>query len=597
MTEALPCRQPQAGALPVTRARALPRRCPGALPSAVLLLTSLAVACASSPPAGKVNNDQPAVTGTTVSGNYLAARHARVEGDEADAAAFLLAALENAPDDPVLLSRTYVVLTLDGRVAEAVDVARRLLAIDNDAVLAHVIVAVGDLRAGHFTAAAERLRGVSSGPLSTLLVPTLLAWSEFGAGNQAAAMAALKPLKSNNSLALLDYIHAAWLADAGGDTDAALKNIEAALKEQPEPWLRLTELAGEIYERDGRTADARALYSRYLDQHPDSQLLASTLARMETGQKPQQDIVTAQDGAAEALFDAAGIAGRQNNREVALALGRLGLFLRPDFPALQVLVADMLDQSDRYEDAIGLYQSIDPDDPLGPTAQIGVARDLDQLERFDEAEAMLRRIAAERPSDPEPLSELGDMLRRREKFKEAAAVYDEAIARVQPLQPRHWRLLYARGIALERSKQWPRAEADFLKALQFEPEQPYVLNYLGYSWVEQGRNLDQAEQMIRKAVELRPNDGYIADSLGWVLYRLGRPEEAVAVMERAVELQPEDPVINDHLGDVYWAVGRQREARFQWQAALESNPDPELKEAIRRKLAEGMVREASAAAQ
>jgi Flp pilus assembly protein TadD len=218
------------------------------------------------------------------------------------------------------------------------------------------------------------------------------------------------------------------------------------------------------------------------------------------------------------------------------------------------------------------------------------------MERFEDAEAMLRKIVAEHPDDPDPLDELGDILRRREKFAEAVEAYDQAVARIGPLQPRHWRLLYARGIALERSKQWPRAEADFLQALTFEPDQPLVLNYLGYSWVEQGQNLDKAEAMIRKAVELRPNDGYIVDSLGWVLFRLGRHDEAVVHLERAVELKPEDPVINDHLGDAYWAVGRQREARYQWMTALASKPEPELKTAIEQKLEGGLPREVSAEA-
>ncbi len=201
---------------------------------------------------------------------------------------------------------------------------------------------------------------------------------------------------------------------------------------------------------------------------------------------------------------------------------------------------------------------------------------------------MLRQIAAEHPDDrgaaqrtrrhPAPP--------RKVSPRRSSPTIRRSLA-LGALQPRHWRLLYARGIALERSKQWPRAEADFLRALEFEPDEPFVLNYLGYSWVEQGKNLDKAEEMIRKAVELRPGDGYIVDSLGWVLFRLGRHEEAVVHLERAVELKPEDPVINDHLGDAYWAVGRQREARYQWQTALASKPEPELKAATRTEAATG----------
>ena len=386
------------------------------------------------------------------------------------------------------------------------------------------------------------------------------------------------------------------MADAAGDREEALKRARAVVAAQPEPWLRLAELAGGIYERAGEKTEAEALYKKYLDTHPDSRLLSPALARLRTGQRPERDIVSARDGAAEALFDAAGILARQNNREFALALGQLGLYLRPNFPSLQILVGDMLESSERFEQANKIYRSIDQKQPLALTARVGMARNLDRKDRFADAEAMLRKIAAERPDDPDPLDELGDILRRREKYAEAVEAYDQAAARIGPLQPRHWRLLYARGIALERTKQWPRAEADLLQALTFEPDQPFVLNYLGYSWVEQGQNLDKAEAMIRKAVELRPTDGYIVDSLGWVLYRLGRHDEAVVQLERAVELKPEDPVINDHLGDAYWQVGRRREARYQWTTALADKPEPELKAAIEQKLERGLPREASAEA-
>jgi Flp pilus assembly protein TadD len=167
------------------------------------------------------------------------------------------------------------------------------------------------------------------------------------------------------------------------------------------------------------------------------------------------------------------------------------------------------------------------------------------------------------------------------------------VGRIGELERRHWSLLYARGIALERSKKWNRAEADFLRALEFEPEQPYVLNYLGYSWVEKGINLKKALAMIRKAVELRPNDGYIVDSLGWGLYQLGKMDEAVRELERAVELRAEDPIINDHLGDAYWQVGRRQEARFQWSRALSLDPDPELIGVIQAKLKKGMAKTAN----
>ena len=562
-----------------------------------VLVSAMLMACDPHGGADAEAASPPAVPGATVTGNYLAARYARAQREDGEAASFLLAALKKAPDDPILMSRAYIALTIEGRVAEAIDIARRLLETDKEAALAHIVVAVGSIRAGRFAAAVERLQQVPPSVFSKFLVPLLQVWAEFGNGQRAEAMKTLQKLEDDKPVALLYDVHAAWMADLAGDREAAPRHARAAIKAQPEPWLRLAELAGGVLERAGANAEAEALYKAYLDGHPDSRLLVPALARLKTSQRPERDIATARDGAAEALFDSAGITARQKNGELALALGQLGLYLRPDFPSLQAFVGDMLETSERYAQANQLYQLIDAKQPLALTARIGIARNLDRMDRFEEAQAMLRQIAAEHPTIADPLSELGDILRRREKYDEAVVAYDQAITRLGALQPRHWRLLYARGIALERSKQWPRAEADFLRALEFEPDEPFVLNYLGYSWVEQGKNLDKAEEMIRKAVELRPGDGYIVDSLGWVLFRLGRHEEAVVHLERAVELKPEDPVINDHLGDAYWAVGRHREAQYQWRTALASKPEPELKAALEQKLQRAMPRQASADAQ
>jgi tetratricopeptide (TPR) repeat protein len=203
----------------------------------------------------------------------------------------------------------------------------------------------------------------------------------------------------------------------------------------------------------------------------------------------------------------------------------------------------------------------------------------------EEAAALLRMLAADVPDRAEPLMQLGDLLRINERFEEAAEAYHAAEARIGQLEDHHWSLLYYRAIAYERAGEWPRAEADFLAALEMRPDEPYLLNYLGYSWVDRGEHLDRAREMIELAVELRPNDGFITDSLGWVLYRLDDVQGAVEHLEAAIELEPGDPVINDHLGDAYWFAGRRLEARYQWQRALDSDPEPELEAVIRGKLA------------
>ena len=183
---------------------------------------------------------------------------------------------------------------------------------------------------------------------------------------------------------------------------------------------------------------------------------------------------------------------------------------------------------------------------------------------------------------------LGDVLRREERYAEAADSYTAVIDRIDEATRGDWRSYYVRGIAYERIGDWDKAEADFRKSLELQPDQPLVLNYLGYSLVEMNMKIDEAKDMIERAVAGDPDNGFITDSLGWVLYRIGQYEDAVPHMERAVELMPSDPVINDHLGDVLWKVGRQTEAVFQWKRALSFEPEEEDAERIRRKLDVGL---------
>jgi Flp pilus assembly protein TadD len=254
----------------------------------------------------------------------------------------------------------------------------------------------------------------------------------------------------------------------------------------------------------------------------------------------------------------------------------------------KVIIAAALETSQRYADANAIYADIAKDSPLSWNARMHTADNLDRLGQTDEAVSLLRTLARERPNREAPLIELGGVLRRHERFKEAVEAYTEALKRIDKIEPRHWVVYYARGVSYEQTDRWPQAEADFLKALEFDSEQPTTLNYLGYLWIDKGQHLEQALQMIEKAVDLRPRDGYIVDSLGWGLYRLGQFDQATKKLERAVMLRPDDPVINDHLGDALWKVGRTREARFQWQRAKDLKPDDKLLKLIEQKLKTGL---------
>lgn len=533
--------------------------------------------------------------GSSWTGNFLAAEHAQSRHDYEASADLLLAAVEQAPVDASLLQQTHFALLMDGRMDEAARIARQLQEDGHDGPLPILTVAAAALRSGRPAEAEAQLQMLPTSSVHGILRPVMLAWTLHELGRADDAFAALQPLQESDRTEGLYHLHAALLNAANGNAAAAAEHFRAATPEDGALSLRVVQLSGAFYERTGNAAEAERLYQRYQQDQPGSELLTPALERLAAGEPPPPPMSTAADGSAEALFSVASSLSRQNAGESALALARIGLYLRPDFPALQVLTAQILEGFDRLEDANALYRQVAPSAGLAWHARLGIAANLARLDRPEEAEAVLREMSAERPLDPQPLVELGDIQRRAERFEDAAASYDAAFERLPALAPQHWGLLYARGIALERSGQWDRAEVDFLKALEFQPDQPLVLNYLGYSWVEQGRHLERALGMIEKAVSLRPDDGYIVDSLGWAHYRLGNFEQAIVHLEQAVELQPGDPTINDHLGDAYWQADRQREARFQWRAALALDPEPDARAKIEQKLKRGPVREANAA--
>jgi tetratricopeptide (TPR) repeat protein len=300
---------------------------------------------------------------------------------------------------------------------------------------------------------------------------------------------------------------------------------------------------------------------------------------------------------AEAYVSLAGSLRGQGSGDFVMVLAQLALRLRPGFAPALMLTADVLAEEKQEEQALAVLSRVSSDDPFAPLAVLRRAAILDKLDRPDEAAAALRRLADANPDLPQPAAHLGDLLRRRNRFAEAAAAYDQALSRVPRPGVRDWPLFYSRAIARERAGDWPRAEADLLRALELSPDQPYVLNYLGYTWADQGRNLDRAKAMLLRATELRPQDGNIADSLGWALFRVGDLRGAVTWLEKAVELEPRSAVINDHLGDAYWAAGRQREARFQWRRALNLDPEPEDGPKIEAKLRDGLPSPPSSSAQ
>lgn len=500
------------------------------------------------------------------------------EADTQAAADFLLEALRLAPDQPEVINRAFLATVLDGR-PEAVRIARRLP--DNE--LAAILQAGADAMAGRWERAEARVRTLPRQGASQILQPLLMAWVQAGRGNTDAAMATLRPQLEGPRPSAIAALHAAMIADLGNRPLEAERLIRLALTHSPEVNLRLVQVAAGILGRAGKEAEAMKLVESISTGGDDLAMLGTPEVRRRMLR--DRAVNSAVEGMAEAELALAGALRGQNAPELALLLARLSLRLRPDFVPALLVAAESLMAENHYESALSLLSRVSQDDALYPVVVVRRATLLDRLNRPDEAIATLQSLSTARPDSLQPAARLGDLLRARERYAEAAVAYDAAVTRAGD-GPNTWPLLYARGIALERSGQWPRAEADFKRALQLAPEQPYVLNYLGYTWVERGENLVEARQMLERAMALRPQDGNIADSLGWALFKLGDLPGAVKWLERAVELESRNATINDHLGDAYWATGRQREAVFQWRRALTVDPEPKESPRIAAKLRE-----------
>ncbi len=297
---------------------------------------------------------------------------------------------------------------------------------------------------------------------------------------------------------------------------------------------------------------------------------------------------TAADGAAEALFGVAASLTDETNADIAILYLRLSLYLSPHLDLAKIVLADRFEALDKFADAIAMYRSVDADSPYKAAAAIQVAIDDTRINRNDDAIAELTDITKSRPTDLSAWTALGDAYRNAEKYPLAADAYDHAIKLLGQVDAKDWPLFYARAVAEERSNHWDDAEADLQHALKLSPDQAQVLNYLGYSWVDQGRRLPEALAMLEKARALSPFDGYIVDSVGWAYYRLGRYDDAAKTLEAAILLVPGDSTINEHLGDAYWKVGRKLDAHFQWSHALAFGPDAAEKPKLEAKLEHGL---------
>ncbi len=527
-------------------------------------------------------------------GSYLAGRSALNANDYLAAAEHFSEALIGDPENLALIESTGATFLSLGDLDSAARVLERIRDADDSSQVASLVLLGKAAQDEDWEGLLGALdNGLSVGPLFDDLAKP---WAIFGAGRMAEALEAFDEAAGSetDSTRIFGLYHKALALASAGDFEGAAHILSGDAGMVLRLPRRGVVAYAEVLSQLERNDDALDLITQSQNSAMSDPYLDDLRSRLEAGETiPFNSTRNAKDGLAEVCHSIASALRQEPQTNYTLLYARMATMLRPNHIDALLLTAELLEKLDQHELATEVYDKVPRDDPEFHAAELGRAEALRQSGREDAAVEVLQQLTESHGHLLQVHVALADMLRELDRFEKSKAPYNNAVSMISEPVEQHWIIYFARGIAHERTGQWDQAEADFRKALELKPDQPTVLNYLGYSLLEQQTNLEEALALIERAVDQRPEAGHIIDSLGWGLYRLGRYAEAVPHMEHAAERLPIDPIVNDHLGDVYWAVGRRREAEFQWHRALsliteetdEGDVDPER---IRRKLEVGL---------
>ncbi len=448
------------------------------------------------------------LSGLTASGSYLAARHAGRERDASIEAAYYRAALRRDPKNGELLDRAFLSLLVGGDIDEAAKYAERVVVADKNDKVSRLVLGVQELKHKQYPAARRDLAQSIRGPITDLTATLLTAWSIYGAGDTKGAVAGIDKLAGPDWYGIFKDLHAGLIYDLANNQKEAGKRLEHAYKLDSSA-LRVVQAYGSWLSRNRSPQEALAVFEAFDKVLPRHPLVVEAMDKLKAGEKLPALVSSAQGGAGEALYGLGASLGRRGGEDLGLVYLQLALHLSPGHPLALLSLADLYESLKKPELAIDIYERIPANSPLYRNAAIQMAANLDALDRSDEAEKRLATLIQQHPDDLEAIMALGNVQRGHKKFAECADVYTKGIATIAAPDKANWVIFYFRGICYERSKQWPKAEADLKKALELFPDQPHVLNYLGYSWVDQNVNLDEGMDMIKRSVQQRPDDGYI----------------------------------------------------------------------------------------
>ncbi len=492
-------------------------------------------------------------------GYYLAAQHAQSEEDWQTANYYFDIVSRKDPANIDLKRRTMVISMGAGDLDMAAEYASDIIDGSPGESLATLFLSAYDVTQQNYKKSLQELAAMEDGGMSRFAVPLIRAWTKAHLGQF--DISDFKPQS-------LDAFHAALLGHFLNEDTKSLEFLNKVRKiSHNEPSLKLAdaylvlgeyETAQEIYEDLAKTQPSASVDIRldYLKTKKDAL------------KPPFLEEISAAQGLGMAYIDMAKILYAEESTDSARIFTQIGLSVAPDLEDGHILLAKIYTESGRFSEAVSHYRKISPQSRYATDVQLKIAEIQESVGQLDNAITGLEGLYEKKPHI-DLLVQVGDIFRRAQNYASAVEYYNRALNNLGKETPDdYWFLYYVRGIAQERLGDWKKAEIDFMKALAYRPNDPFVLNYLAYGWAERNENLSKSLEFLEKAVSRRPMDGHIRDSLGWVLYKLGQFENAIDPLEKAISYLPYDPIVNEHLGDAYWQVGRKREALFQWQRAL-----------------------------
>ena len=524
----------------------------------------------------------------SLAGNYLAGRQARRNNDLKKASSSFALAQSYEPNDPRLIREAFLVELNLGNIERASRLAARSLDLNKSAPFTMLVIGLQKAKAGEWEQATTAFEKLNKSQLNQIIKPLALGWSAVAQNKPTLAVKFFSTVSKRRDFEMLGLLHLGLGYQIMKATNEADKAFKAALARSATPPDRLNISLATHYVKTGRPSLAKNIISSLQSDYLDKNLFIKQLDKKPNETLTDIIINNATDGLAEALFDIAQALKNDSVNEPAVIFSQLALYMRPNFAAAQLLLGELLDRRREYSYAIEQFTAIKPKSAYFLTAQLQIATSWGKDNKLRKAINLLEKVSNDNPYDYRPFIQIGDLHRSLKIWDKAILAYSKALSLIPEVQNSDWIIYYSRGIAYEQSKDWKSAELDFLQALNLSPNQPFVMNYLGYAWAEQGIHLIKANSLIVKAVKQRPRDGYIADSFGWVLYQTGDYKKAIPVLERAVRLRPNDATINDHLGDAYWKVGRFLEARFQWIRSTKMKLKNEHLEVINKKIKYGL---------